>query len=474
MHLSIPISTFILVPIFTVLAVHFRRDLLALCVASSIFQAASVLDIGVGGSEFGLPIWIFLAAAAIVQYMVRWAREPQTGQRDRLFPVDSKGWLAAVFFFGYTLLSGFVMPVIFAGLPVTNIRNEGDASLAFGFTNLTQITYLAINVFIFWRCARHSDEKRSERIVDFYLVACTFSALLGLYQIASKVAGLPFPSEILYSNHSYAHYDAAEVAGLYRLNSTFTEASVAALFFSGAMGITISRCFRPNTKGREYLRLLLFSICLFLTVSTTAYVALALGLVYFVLRTAGAMREPGGAAVKRLVGLVMFLLIGLFLAGKSGVLTIAFHAIDAAVLSKDQSDSFKDRQNMNQAALQLFHSTDYLGAGLGSCRASSALIQLAGNTGVLGTGAFLYCLLRVFLLSRRRQSAELIGEAGRAAILMTFALFIGVPDIVYPAFWACMGISLQRRTAMSHKPAPAQGHFAEPRLVAAPSEMEFA
>ena len=85
-----------------------------------------------------------------------------------------------------------------------------------------------------WLCVYRSDFREIKRSNRLVLAASTFAAFIAIYQFAAFNTGLPFPSQLLHSNTQYTIFEAYDMGGFTRVNSTFTEAAAAAGCFSVA------------------------------------------------------------------------------------------------------------------------------------------------------------------------------------------------------------------------------------------------
>jgi hypothetical protein len=115
------------------------------------------------------------------------------------------------------------------------------------------------------------------------------------------------------------------------------------------------------------------------------------------------------------------------------IVTTVATFIDQTVLSKLESESGQERGTWNQTAWTNFLETYGLGTGLGSARASSFVLVVLSNVGVLGAvlfGGFLWSVLRlsprtteVGFASRHAIAAYLIGASVSGTVFDLGALF---------------------------------------------------
>jgi hypothetical protein len=374
-----------------------RGRILPAVVFTSVFSAASALNFG----SLGISCWLFaLLSFGAVRLLL--------GHRTcRVVPGCNRTAMLALFLFvSYAAFSGIVFPFLFAGKMVARVSTPGP--LAWGYSNFAQLCYLLASCVIYL-IALSSSRSELEDALEWYVRGCVFSAAIASYQLLSAAAHLPFPSTILYSNKSYVIFPAYQINGLWRLNSTFTEASDMAGFMIvgiALLGWTIITC--PLRFSRICaFALLLFS--LLMTESTVGYTTLFLLVVTGSLISVSHFVKRGTLAQGRTVlSLTVIVLIITIFCVSSTARRTAQKALETTIFQKQNSDSYRARNLTHTAALQALANTDYLGAGWGSVRSSGLLYVLLGNTGILGLSLFLLFIGSLFLpLFRRRGQAFL-------------------------------------------------------------------
>ena len=164
----------------------------------------------------------------------------------------------------------------------------------------------------------------------------------------------------------------------------------------------------------------------------------------------------------------MQVLILIPLLGTLGLFAIAFipalqEAVtqlgEATILNKMTTQSGVERSLWNSQALAVFFATYGLGAGVGSVRASSFLIALLANVGVIGTALyamFLLSALRERGLPRNDPYRRAVQDAARAAciaLLVSASVAGGSVDLGL-VFSLLAGIGSSRLRASRHA-APA-------------------
>ncbi len=113
----------------------------------------------------------------------------------------------------------------------------------------------------------------------------------------------------------------------------------------------------------------------------------------------------------------------------------AYGFVAGIVADKSGSASQTSRQAADHASLNVLSRTDYLGAGLGSHRASSLVLTLLGTVGVLGTLLFALAVLSTVRAAGRFGYLPVLG----ALIAELAAQAIAIPDLSFPWLWLSLG-----------------------------------
>jgi hypothetical protein len=286
--------------------------------------------------------------------------------------------------------------------------------------NITQTAYLIGNFFLF--VAARSFLLTSVRMKWFGQAVLGLAAL----NIAAAVLNLAefwlgLPSVLAYvRTANYVMFDAYEEAGLVRIQGTFGETSAFSAFTLPLFAFT-TQCWINGFHARKSGTMALVSLALLLSsTSGTAYTGLALYLLCLSIALArrwlaGDLPRPTALAAIAAVALATGCAVVAF---APGVIDRIANFFQLTVVNKLQSDSGLERSSWNRQAWQNFLDTSGIGVGLGSARASSFVLVLLSNLGVLGvltfTG-FAYELMRA-----KPSPAVQIGIASRHAALASF------------------------------------------------------
>lgn len=416
-----------------------RGNLLAILAFTSIFDAASVLNFG----ALGVSPWLLALLLCLPVKIARGQLHP------RLAPGSNRTTLfLLVSFLACAAFSGFVYPILFHGTPI--IRAGDLVALAWGMPNVAQLCYLAAAAVVFLLTFASTPEERAEAIT-WYVRGCIVATFIALYQLANAVLHVPYPNQVLYSNTAHVVYRAYRINGMWRLNGSFTEASDMAGSLIGGLGILGWDLIHNPLKASRTLCFALMLAAILMTLSTTGYACLAL---MFALGAGLYLRyvvRSGGVDPAKLVVLVLLAMtLGTVFVVSPGARTSAGKLFSSVVLDKRGTDSYKVRTESQGDALRTLAATDYLGAGLGSTRASGLAYTLLASTGVAGlllfTVGYLSLFLPFFRPPRRRPAPgsedRLLERSMVALTLLLCGMVLAGSEPIMPVLWLLFGIAL--------------------------------
>jgi hypothetical protein len=414
-----------------------RGNVVAIVAFTSIFDAASVLNFGTLCVSPWLLALVLSLSTALFQGRLRTRVDAR---------INRSALTLLLAFLAWSALSGLVCPLIFAGTPV--VHGITMVPLAWGLPNIAQLCYLAAAAVIFYLTITSTPQQISIAIT-WYLRGCIVAAVFAIYQLANAVAHIPFPTAILYSNTAHAVYHAYQINGMWRLNSTFTEASDMAGSLIGGLGILAwDLMHRRITPWRVSAFALLFTAIL-MTLSTTGYLCLALMIVIGIVMFAHRVLKTRGIEPIKLVLFILLLTgISTTIATSSFIRTKVSNLISSVVLDKRNSSSFQDREGSHDQALQALRDTSYMGAGLGSTRASGVGYTLLASTGIVGFTLFTLAFVAIFLpwfRSGRTHPghAENTGPRTLLALsLLLTSMVISGTEPIAPVLWMLLGAAL--------------------------------
>jgi hypothetical protein len=438
--------------------------LVLLQAASVLGAAAAVVVSGAGMAPALLPACLFVASMALQALLG--AELPNAGRIIHL--------LSPMLLLGlYALLSALVLPNLFDSIlhvwpekPVPPINLP--VVLHPNSANMTQSVYFAVNFSLLCTASLYLAPRPTAlaRQLSAFLLCGYAICLISLWQLANTLAGVPFPETFFYSNPGWTILAHQGLGGVPRISGPFTEPAGLAFPLCG----TVFACAWLVLRGHRH-RLVgpllpLSLICLLLSTSTSAYVALAIGLV---LATAliGFKGIPHSLRQQLRMALPIGILAALSLAAllvlqpriSQGVTTVLMETLD-----KGNTSSFESRTTADRDSLALVLPTYGLGAGLGSNRSSSLVAGLVATMGVPGVALPLWFIIRLYRQLQIRPvhpapAAIMARDAFSAATLgsLLVALVSG-PMIVSPEFFMVLSglvAAIAQLNWPARAPAPA-------------------
>jgi hypothetical protein len=432
---SFTLSTIPLTLLAIYLCYRAQWQILPVMMFMSVFQAASLLNLmgGAIGVGPGYALLLVMLAKNCVFDRTK-SHQPRT--------TSIAADILLVLFTIYAGLSAFINPLLFDGVPYTNPKVGFNVQLKWETGHLNQLFYLVLDGMVFFVVSRRCSLAELQRSLKWFVGGSVLASVIAIYQFVCLKTGLVFPAEYIHTNTSYGTFKAYEISGFARINSTFVEASAAALFLPAGLALTLWRLvLRPNRKDALYAGFIL--IGLFLTISTTAYLCvffLVCPTVFILFRN---WKAPGPVRRNKLAlsGGICILLVGL--AAVPFVRTWTGDLLDTVVFGKTQTFSYEQRSEMNDNAVETAIRTSWLGAGWGICRASSIGPTMLGNVGIPGVGLFAAFLAQVFLPMWRskRQLLAFKGPAIFAASVVLVGLLVAGPELTSPPMWVFFAIA---------------------------------
>jgi hypothetical protein len=440
--------------------------LLQLTLVSALFEAASLVVIG-GAGGFGVqlatgPALLFLGHVGL-QYALGMRYPGEARVLRTIAPL-----LPLLVYAG---ASALLLPDMFTGRVMVwpqkfEFFDQGAVALRPDGSNLNQCVYLLLNTFIVTLSALFL----SRGAVDYrgllraYLLSGYIVVGLSVWQLGARVAGLPFPADLLYTNPGWLVLTEQTLGGMPRINGPFSEPSALASYLCGIAVCSLWLCVRGHQVMAPRLLLALAVVTVFLSTSTTGIVVVVTVLPLVLLFALGrgdrrGIRQAGATLGALLCGAVFTLLPLMLL--RPELLDILATILEGT-LEKGSSDSFAERTTADGDALRALAATWGLGVGWGMFRSSSLLPGLLANGGLPGILLLLVFAQRVAALARRAAAAA-PGHPGRLAIdgfaaaicgQLAAALVSG-PIIVSPAFYMQLGgvIGISARLLGDARPA---------------------
>jgi hypothetical protein len=449
--MNVPVSGIILLPI-TLGIFCFSSYMAEWAIFTAVLQGAALVNLG-GGFAVGLSPYFFVTALVALRLV------PQllTG-RIRFFtdePVRSHVHVLVMFIL-WCVVSAFVLPMLFQGLPVDSPRSNVDSSyytqlpLRWGFSNAGQAGYMILNFMLVLRLLQLSaNQKRLERLINAFSWSGMFAAGVGVYQILCHRFGLPFPSWLFNSNEAWAELPNQLISGGFsRMSATFVEPSAAAVFFAAWSVFELTLAMgHARQSGRHWLCAAVGIVVLIATTSTTGYFTAAVMCVVMAWDCISTLLRYGVIKTK-----VTLTALGLGSAGLAALalLPSAGLLLDAVVFNKGESASALHRTATFGRAVEVFLSSWGLGVGLGSNRAMSAFFYVLSNVGLPGVILIGWLLSQLYSQVRTQLDSAYYDSTIRTFLYALsaafaaniFALLLSGAEISQPHLWILWGLLL--------------------------------
>jgi hypothetical protein len=239
----------------------------------------------------------------------------------------------------------------------------------------------------------------------------------------------------MFRNGNYAQLNQG-YGSFIRIRGLFTESSVFSDFGFAYMVMNAELWYRSvRPKATSCVAMALAAI-LFLSTSSTAYVALAAYLIFFIVRIIALPHLAEGVRVRQFVigAFAILVIVALAMVIVPHALAALSDMVQHMTVDKSASDSAQQRLFWALQGWDSFKASYGIGIGPGSFRSSSLITAIMGSTGVVGLTSVGLHLLNVFLPGRRStyaRTADLAQTIGGA--FATAAVVSLVPSIVSSA-----------------------------------------
>ena len=374
-------------------------QLIQIGIFTGVFEAAAALVLGSFGVQPALVPSILFLAYVCGQYTLG-MRYP--GEKIVIWATTPLIALLC-----YALFSAVTLPSIFAGTVMVWPQKQDFVSsipLAPSAGNITQSLYLTLNILIVIFGAMFLTQARISfaLFLKSYLASGYLVVVLSFWQAANRLAGVPFPSDLLYSNPGWAIVEQS-MGSIPRIQGPFTEPAALAQYLCGV----VYSCMWLSSNGYRVMRpgllLILSLITTLMSTSTTGILFVVVFvpamLMYGLVKKAKQGNiGPALATALAWVGGIAFLVFMVLLINPE--LLSAADVIYQSIVNKQESDSYFERTAINEDAIKAAIATYGLGVGWGSFRAVQFLPGLLANGGVIGLVTVAWFTLRIVSLSR--------------------------------------------------------------------------
>jgi len=430
------------------------------------FQASSVINLSlVGGYSLGIQPAYFSSLLFIFKILIH----SLYSGKYRFNAEINYVYTPLFIFVCYAIIMGMIIPNLFAGYievfpPRSGISATTLTSLKFSGTNITQILYVVfLSVFAYLLSNFLTKVDNMDLLHNAILVSFVFAAIVGIYQVISWNLNWYFPDEIIYSNPSYSLIGKIQsIYGIKRLSGTWAEASVAGYHLSAGFVLCFYHHLYKKTFYSSFLLLLLL-LSLVLTTSSTALIVLFILLVYFIINLV-LKKYPKGNKIGFLGLLLTVVLVTMLYYVPRELKETFYLVLNSTLFDKILTQSFYDRTFTDYESLKMAIQTFGIGAGWGSNRSSSLVINLLSNAGLWGTILFTWFLIRVYKFSHFIPKLKFYDKTHscinslRAAVLVLFlAGTVAIPDLTHLLLWLLIALIIGFTATKNLNKLPSQG-----------------
>jgi len=378
-----------------------KAPLIVGLLASLAFGATALVSLSAIGGSSPL-IYAFFQLSFIVAVMLK-----RNVWRD-LSTVLTRSPHAGLmlFFILYVVIGAIFLPRLFAGQTSAFVptRTDGrviEMPLTSVSGNITQTFYFLLNSLTFFAFSVFLLDKRNLRYVrQGFVVWMCLHISLGFIDLSGKIVGL---GDILAPIRSatYAMLTSVSEGSFWRIAGGYAEASS----FGAATLVLLAFSFSYWRRTRDQMALVLSGallILLLLSTSSTAYVGaaiVAMPLLLSILRSSlsGHVSKPDlTLLILGLSGLLVMLAVFLY---QEELFDPIWQLIDTMIINKASSASAQERAYWNLRSIQSFYDTFGLGIGIGSSRASSWVVAVISQLGLVG--AVMYAMFVAEILHKR-------------------------------------------------------------------------
>lgn len=433
-----------------------RRDwLLSLLIVSATLHVPAVIIIGgsTQNSGVGITPWLVASVAIFVHLCLHVFKT-----RALVFggsPVAKGLLLGWTLFAGWGVVSAFVLPVLFDGLPVFPLgRWEGFDGplepLKWRPINAVQAVNLSIMWMLLLYIVQLGPAGRLPRQVTIgFVCAGALSVFLGIYQ-RFILQDLLAPLTLIQNSINPGYEYSLGTGGLpiFRAIWPFSEPSYASVWFSaigvGGLGLVL---FSAAPVVGFMVMLAGFGATIN-TFGGSGMAGAAIGSLVLVLLAVWKASSSGEGTRRQtrrrlvLVGLLLLIpvAIGVFSPKipnfSFDVAAYVTQTVSERMETNSEKANVSHRSRSNAVAFRILWETYGMGSGLGSNRASSYLFSMASNVGAVGVVIFMALLIfqmRMLLGSVRPPPISIFILTGSLAMFV--GISTGIPDLNWPAWW---------------------------------------
>lgn len=434
--------------------------LLYLGIFFSTFTATSIINID--KTVTGIAPFYFIISFWILKVIINYIRSKKYFNKEIIANIMKKNKLIkSLAIFGVIIIIGeLYMFISGKTIIVNNQLNNEVLKLTFSGSNITQPIYLLFMlVFAIFLSLKINSKEKIRNVLKIFFISTIFALIWGVMQFCMFYLGIEYPAYLFNNNIALAQLHFQMVYGIKRVNSIALEPSTFALNVLGILPIIMIlwlsnlKIFKNNLKSNLIfvLIILLTLICGILTTSSTAYIGIALTILFITIYVLifsikdNALRKNR----KRLLLFYVIVIISTIL-----VIILAVNIfniywgtlvdmIKDMTINKINLESGHERSNAVNMSFTIFRQSPLVGIGWGSFRSLDTFTNLLANTGLLGVISYFYIIfitLKSAFLNRRKNEVISIALI-LSVVIMTISLLISIPDLVFGYYWMMIALT---------------------------------
>jgi hypothetical protein len=466
--------------------------LLKLMLLAAPFEAAAALVIGSLGLQPSLLPAMFFLAYLVLQLLLG-ARYPGQTQAFRVT-------LPFVLVTLWAVASSYILPRLFEGAVFVWPQKASPpfvlALLEPSPSNINQDFYLMIDCTILVATAIYLTRPQVllPPFIRIYFISGFVVAFISVWQLGSRLAGIPYPDDLLYSNPGWAILTAQQIGNVPRINGPFSEPSSLAAYMASLVCATGWLQLQGHRDRMARWLFITGLLTMMISTSTTGFAVLAMvgvGVPIYALVSGSA------SMLARILKIgVPLVLLCVLVSVCASIFVPQFNKNAAevldATLNKQGSSSYEDRTGADADSLKAAVDTYGLGTGWGSNRSSSlvpGLLAAIGVPGCIGLVWFGVGLARRVRLARKRHCSRdqlfVIDSCCGALVGTMLTAVISAPTITSTTFFFLLGLLIasvvraarEAKTSLVHtsgyKSVPRRARVAARSPAAAPVTVPY-
>lgn len=396
------------------------KSLFVVLLLSCIFQASAVVMFG----DVAVAPWVFTSAVFIFKSICSGLTIDENNVKIK------KMFLFMFYVLGVTVVALFVFRNIYVPIAFKKNIDWTGVSAIYRRLKLTTLHITNSIIFILFCFDFICVESKLKNIKLTWLNKTIkkiifFVAIIGLIQFVSVTFDLStfLLEKFIYSDTSNLTVSIYRSGNFYRLYSTFTEPSYFGAFAAAAFWYLYYQ------ERRICFTNVLLLAEIVLARSSTGYAAFVIGFLLYLTFN----RKIGSVTKLVIMGIIIYCLL---------IFTGYWDVIYNNIANKGSSISGIERNAWNTEAIKLMRETMFIGVGFSSFRASSFLLNMLCQIGIIGTALFSSL---IYSVCKGGVGVKICNEQKPYILFILVILaaqVVACPDLVFTALWFGIFINL--------------------------------